>query len=561
MSRHLVGGAVTVLGLTALCASADGGVTVPLARPSAVQYRWQEQERVMFVCLDPCTWQGNEYDDHSTPLDRINPERLDTDQWCRAAKLWGARQILFVAKHTGGFCWWQTETSSYGIKETPWRGGKGDVLRELSDSCRRHGLRLGVYVYPGDDTWGAYMGGGGRTRDPEKQEAYSRVFRQQLTEVLTRYGEMTEVWFDGSCIIPVGDILAEHAREAVIFQGPQATLRWVGNEAGIAPYPAWNAVRAADAATGVATAQHGDPDGEVWMPLECDTTLYDHFWFWAEAKMAHRKSLEQLMEVYYGSVGRGAVLLLNSTPDTSGRIPDDDLALYAAFGAEIERRFGRSLAETHGRGSTVEIAFTRPTEVNHAVTMEDYREGERIRGYAIEGWADGRWQTLAEGTSVGRKRIDSFPPVTVGKVRLRVTESAATPLIRRFAVFDVRGAVPGADAATEGAEETAAAWDAATVGTGWQTWDVDLSAYVRRAGQYEVRFRQTSGTGRLEFGEAVAVLEGVETPGFATALPEAGAYAVNRTAVPAGDKGSTVLRVRLQRVGDCAGDVVVRERR
>ena len=174
---------------------------LPLARPSDVQYKWHEQERIMFVALDPATWQGREYDDHSTPLSRINPSKLDTDQWCEAAVSWGAREILFVAKHTGGFCWWQTETSDYSIKNTPYRNGNGDILKELSESCNKYDLNLGIYVYPGDDTWGAGIGSGGRTSDPSKQEGYNEVFRQQLVEVLTKYGHITEVWFDGSCVI------------------------------------------------------------------------------------------------------------------------------------------------------------------------------------------------------------------------------------------------------------------------------------------------------------------------------------------------------------------------
>ena len=152
----------------------------------------------MFVCLDPCTWQGREYDNHSMPLSRINPSKLNTDQWCEVAKSWGAKEILYVAKHTGGFCWWQTKTSDYSIRNTPYKNGKGDVLKELSESCKKYGLNLGIYVYPGDETWGAGIGSGGKTSDPARQEGYNKVFRQQLTEVLSCYGHITEVWFDGS---------------------------------------------------------------------------------------------------------------------------------------------------------------------------------------------------------------------------------------------------------------------------------------------------------------------------------------------------------------------------
>ena len=426
------------------------------ARPTAIQYAWHEQERIMFVCLDPCTWQGREYDNHSTPVDQINPAQLDTDQWCRAAQRWGAREILFVAKHTGGFCWWQTETAKYGIKETAWKQGRGDVLAELSASCRRRGLTLGIYIYPGDDTWGAPSGSGGRTKDPSKQEAYSKVFRQQLTEVLTRYGKISEVWFDGSCVIDVSDLLRQHAAEAAIFQGPQATIRWPGTESGRLPYPAWNSLKSQDLKTGGATALHGDPDGDAWAPLEADTTLYNHNWFWSADNEEKRKSLEELMDIYYKSVGRGGVLLLNSTPNTNGLIPDGDVRLYEAFGNEIERRFGRPIAETNDRrGVGVELILPQPTLINHVVLMEDYREGERIREYVVEGSNDGQWKELSTGTSVGRKKIDLFHPAQVDRVRLRITKSAAEPVIRRLAVFHVDGISVGS--LTTGRPTTASA--------------------------------------------------------------------------------------------------------
>ena len=372
----------------------------------------------------------------------------------------GAKEILFVAKHTGGFCWWQTDTTQYGIKETAWKDGRGDVLAELSASCRKHDLTLGIYVYPGDDTWDAPMGSGGRTRDPAKQEAYNQVFRQQLTEVLTRYGKITEVWFDGSCVIDVSDILQQHAADAVIFQGPQATIRWPGTESGKLPYPAWNSLLSQDLKTGTATAVHGNPDGDAWAPLEADTTLYNHNWFWSAANEAKRKSLEELMDVYYHSVGHGGVLLLNSTPNTSGLIPEGDLQLYAAFGREIERRLSRPIMEVNGqRGSTVELALPQSTLINHAVIMEDYREGERIREYVVEGLSEGQWRELQTGTSVGRKKIDLFRPAQVSRVRLRVTKYAAEPLIRSFAVFYVEGLSAGS--LTTGRPTTASAFHSA----------------------------------------------------------------------------------------------------
>jgi alpha-L-fucosidase len=410
-----------------------------LAKPSSVQYVWHEQERIMFVCMDPCTWQGREYDDHSTPLERINPKALNTDQWCETATLWGAKEILFVAKHTGGFCWWQTETTDYGIKNTPYKDGKGDVLKELSASCEKYGLNLGIYVYPGDDTWGAGVGSGGRTRDPAKQEAYNKVFRQQLTETLSNYGDVMEVWFDGSCVIDVSDILEKHARNSVIFQGPHATLRWPGTESGILFYPVWNTVKSEDFNTGVSTQVHDDPYGDIWAPLETNTTLYDHFWFWAPEKMGKRKSLDQLMECYYKSVGYGSVFLLNSTPDTTGLIPEEDRQLYKVFGKEIDRRFGSPIAEVYDtKGKELILDLAGQQRINHIVTMEDYRQGQCIRAYTFEGYNKGKWIKLCQGQSVGRKKIDYFPEIEVSKVRLTIDKAVGEPLIRSMSVHYVK---------------------------------------------------------------------------------------------------------------------------
>ena len=162
-----------------------------------------------------------------------------------SAEAMGAKYIIFVAKHVGGFCMWQTETTDYGVRNIPWRGGKGDVLGDLAESCRKRGMKLGVYLSPYDRKQGA--GSGGRCRTKEAQQRYNTIYRRQLTEVLSRYGRMFEVWFDGSNVIPVGDILTKHAPRAMVFQGPHATIRWVGNEDGVAPYPAWNAVSGKDA--------------------------------------------------------------------------------------------------------------------------------------------------------------------------------------------------------------------------------------------------------------------------------------------------------------------------
>jgi len=477
------------LGLIFLFATSSFG-QIELAVPSPIQYKWHEQERIMFVCLDPCTWQGREYDNHSVALERINPWKLDTDQWCEVALSWGAREILFVAKHTGGFCWWQTETTDYGIRNTPYKKGKGDVLKELSESCKKYGLSLGIYVYPGDETWGAGIGSGGLTRDPAKQESYNKVFRQQLTETLANYGTVMEVWFDGSCKIDVSDILARYAKNSVIFQGPHATLRWPGTESGKLFYPAWNTLKRKDMETGVATQVHGTPDGDVWAPLETNTTFYDHYWFWSPEKMNKRKSIDELMSCYYQSVGYGSVFLLNSTPDTSGLIPQQDVEHYKTFGAEIERRFGTPLAEVVNiKGKELLLSLPEKQKINHVVIMEDYRKGHRIRSYLVEGLSDGEWVELCAGQSIGRKKIDYFPDVEVSKVRIRTQKSVGEPLIRSLSAYYVQDfKAPKKQAISPWSNwQAVSEWEIKDSTEGAMEILVDLSSYIHLPGQYLVR--------------------------------------------------------------------------
>ncbi|CAN5700621.1 alpha-L-fucosidase [soil metagenome] len=403
-----------------------------LPKPTPAQLEWQDAEIGMFLHFAPNTWQDREGDDLSTPLSEIDPEKLDTDQWARTAKSMGAKILVFVAKHVGGFCWWQTDTTDYGVKETPWRGGKGDVMADLSKSCQKYGLKLGVYLSPRDDKHN--VEGGGRAKDPAKQEAYQRQFRTQLTELLTRYGPIHEVWFDGSLVFDVSGIVKKNAPHAVVFQGPQATIRWVGNEEGFAPYPCWNGAKYDPKTWGTLTAAEGDPNGDRWLPTEADSRMRDT-WFWNSKNEATVKPLAQLMEMYEASVGHGAFMLLNNTPDRTGLIPAPDVARAKEFGDEVERRYGLPIVYSSGRGETVEADPSAPVVIDAAVTMEDISQGERIRAYVLEGMVDGEWKELAKGTAIGHKKIDKFAPVRVSKVRIRVTKSIGEPLIRRLAIF------------------------------------------------------------------------------------------------------------------------------
>jgi alpha-L-fucosidase len=436
LASLVAAGLVAPAGLRAL--GLRGGRFPFSGLPSRNQLLWQDLEVGMFVHFGPNTWQDREYDDRSTPLSVMNPD-IDTDQWAGVARDLGARYIVFVAKHVGGFCMWPTQTTDYGILSTPWRGGRGDVMADLAASCRRAGLGLGVYLSPRDDSFGA--GDGGKCDSPGKQAMYNVFYRQQLTELLTRYGDLVEIWFDGSLVVPVADILAASAPNAMIFQGPQATIRWVGNEDGFAPYPSWDTLAARAAATGIATARESDPEGDAWLPLEVDVSIRRPNWFWSTTDERNLLSLDALLEIYYRSVGRGAQLLLNMPPDRTGHIPAADAARAKAFGDAVRLRFGRSLGETRGEGRDLVLQLPSPALVDHVVIAEDLAGGERVRAYRLEGRRGGGWVPLGVGLSIGHKRIQPVPRTRVSAIRLEITRSAAPPLIRRLAAF-ATGATP-----------------------------------------------------------------------------------------------------------------------
>jgi alpha-L-fucosidase len=424
-----------------------------LARPSANQFAWHEQERTFFVCIGVATWEGTEYDaDGKTDLSKLNPDKFDADQLCVAAQSWGAKQILLVCKHVGGFCLWPTETTPYNISATPWKGGKGNMVKEVADACRRHGLKMGVYLYPDDTRYARGIGRGGRTDNPAKQEEWSKLYLRQWEEVLTMCGPdlVNEIWLDGGCIIDIDPTIKRLAPNAVLFGGTKREcLRWVGNEAGIAPDVNWNAIKTADITRGDAAGGASNPDGNMWAPVECDTTLYDHNWFWNPRNEAKRKSLEHLMRIYVKSAGNGSLLLLNCTPNTTGAVPEGDMQRYAEFGAAIEKNFGHPVGKTAApiTGTTAECDLGGAKKINCVDLWEEYSLGHRIRAYEVDGWKDNQWFRLTQGTAIGHRKLLFFPSRTVERVRVRITQSVGIPVIRLLQVHLVDEELVGANSA------------------------------------------------------------------------------------------------------------------
>lgn len=524
--------------------SAIGFARRKRAVPTPAQAAWQDLEIGMFVHLAPNTWTDKEYDDLSlSPEDVVTD--IDAEQWADVAVSLGARYVVLVAKHAGGYCLWQTETTDYSIKNSPWKGGRGDAMADLSRACKARGLGLGVYLSPRDDKHGA--GVSGRCKTPEAQAAYDTLYRQQLTEVLGRYGPIVELWLDGNSVVPTGDIVARLQPGAMVFQGPQATIRWVGNEDGFAPYPCWNTLTMEDAEGGSATALQGDPDGEVWIPVESDVSVRRPNWFWSTTDEKNLLSLEEMIEIYYRSVGHGTQLLLNFPPDRSGRIPAADAARAKEFGDLIRRRFGTPVAEVsgHGKKLTVELGVER--RVDHVVLQEDIAQGERVRSYEIEARIDDTWRVIGAGSAIGHKHIQPIGGVVADALRLHVRHSDGKPQLRRVAVYDV-GAEPPK---TWNAQPELTGDDVVAEWSG-DRFDVDLTSHIDRAARYRIRFAGIHGEPvevqwieLLESGDSSPHLidrEKRRKDAFLVSVPELGTTVVVRGRVLGAVAGRILLR-------------------
>ena len=359
--------------LARVAVAAEAAVQLPLPTPQ--QIAWHEAGVGLFFHWAPNVYQGGEGDNLSTPRDRINPDRFEAAQWVQAVKAAGAGYMIFVAKHVGGYCAWQTKTTDYSLKTSPWKQGKGDMLADLAHACREEKLRLGVYLSPRDDTHGAQTGG--RAASPEKQAAYNEVYRQQLTEILTQYGPMFEMWFDGGNIVPINDLIDRHSPGIISFQGRRAGgSRWVGTEHGFAPYPCWNTIAWQEGQTPAEGA--GTPTGNQWCPAECDVSIIRPRWFWSPGCDRSILSLDALVEIYYLSVGHGVNLLLNATPDDHGEVPAAQMKRLQEFGDEIRSRFAKPLFTAAGAGDSLTLDFGGE---------QNYRSSRPVRGHI--GWRAG----------------------------------------------------------------------------------------------------------------------------------------------------------------------------
>jgi alpha-L-fucosidase len=425
-----------------------------LAKPTQVQYDWQEMERAMFVQLDPATIQEGEYDNGTTKMEDIKFEKLNVKEWCKAAKSFGAKEIVFMLAHSGGFCMWPSTTTNYHIGNTPYKGGNADVVKEFANACRTTGLKAGFYFWMPRPLSAGVDTNTVSYSQLDKVQTWAdadKIFKTRFHEIMDRLGSdlVTEIWIDQPIRASLGKEIANRAPNAVVAAvgcvDPYPTVRWPGNEDGRVSDPCWSTIKKSSIAKKPATQFEADnnqiqaaddPDGDYWAPHEADTPLHDKFWHFRPDALNHRKSVEHLMNCYIKSAGRNSFLILNCAPMADGSVHPDDMKRYQEFGDEIERRFGHPVARVENiANNEVVLKLDKPCKIAYTDLWEEYKYGQRIRAYEIKGReaATGKWIKIAEGTSVGRRKIDPINnAIKIDQLKVKIKSSVGTPLIRKF---------------------------------------------------------------------------------------------------------------------------------
>ncbi|MBD3188931.1 alpha-L-fucosidase [Candidatus Bathyarchaeota archaeon] len=394
--------------------------------PSPKQLAWQDMELGMFIHFGINTFHDLEWSDGTLDPATFNPVQLDCNQWIATARDLGARYAVLTVKHHDGFCLWQTETTDYSVQNSPWKDGKGDVVREFIDACKLAGMNAGLYLSPWDRHEPCY---------PDK-EAYDDFYINQLSELLTGYNaDLTELWFDGAGSAGreydwerIIKICRKYQPGAVIFNMGQPDIRWAGNENGIAPYPLWNMVHKREHG-GVKESRHG----YTWMPAEANKPIRYHTWFYNSGNEYALSPVEELMKCYIMSVGRGANLLLNIAPGRDGLIPSADRAVAREFGSTMRALFDKPLNIASGNASRVTLEFKNPTLINCIEIHENLSKGQRVKAFKVTSGGGGTKEILVEGLTVGHRKIDLIPETTVSTLTLEMDSIMGIPSIKSFA--------------------------------------------------------------------------------------------------------------------------------
>ncbi len=428
--------------------------------PNKAQLAWQKAELGVIFHYDLHVFDNEQY---SQPENRIkpvpdynifNPEKLDTEQWIKAAKDMGATFALLTATHETGFALYQSEVNPYCLKAIKWRDGKGDIVADFVNSCRKYGIKPGIYL---GIRWNSFFGvhdfrvnGEGEFRN-SRQKYYNRMIEEMVREICTGYGDLFEIWFDGGASDPdrgapdVLPIVKKYQPDCLFYHNSQlAEARWGGSETGTVGYPCWAtfAYPSTDQELYSFTFEdlkHGHPDGKYWMPAMADAPLrgYDgrHEWFWEPGDEPHIYPLSNLVEMFYESVGRNSTLIIGLTPDPSGLLPKPDVKRLKEFGDEIHRRFSNPLFSGRGSGNEILIRSDEPVWVNLISIREDIAQGERVRSFFVEGFTGDGWQKILQGSCIGNRFMQSFETIQISKIRVTIDQSIAEPVLSEISLY------------------------------------------------------------------------------------------------------------------------------
>lgn len=441
------------------------------ACPTPAQVEWQKMEMNMMVHFGPNTFSGKEWGDGKEHNDIFNPTGLDCEQWTEIARTAGLKGIVITGKHHDGFCIWPNPVSRHTVAQSKWRDGKGDVLKELSNACKKSGVKFGIYISPWDRYDPAYF-----------TEQYNEVFVKTLEHALSNYGEMFEQWFDGAIgEDPLGRVqkydwksfngtVQRLQPNAIIFSNIGPGCRWVGNENGEAGRTNYCTIDIDNFTQSNAppqtTLMEGTENGSQWIPAETDVSIRPG-WFWRESENNKVKSLQELLKIYYNSVGRNSLLLLNVPPDTRGRIHKNDSTVLMQFGQAISRIFESNLAKnakvtaSNTRGlrfkaenvldsnydtywapkdsiKTATLTFEFPKEVvfNRILLQEYIPLGQRVNAFTVDALNDkGEWEEIADESTIGYKRIVLTEKIKTSALKLNIKDANACPVINNFGLY------------------------------------------------------------------------------------------------------------------------------
>jgi alpha-L-fucosidase len=402
--------------------------------PSKSQLWWQQAELGLFTHFGMNTFTDREWGDGHEDPRQFNPTGFDARQWARAAKAGGFKYVILTAKHHDGFCLWPSKYTEHSVKNSPWRDGHGDVVREFVNAMRAEGLKPGLYLSPWDR----------HERTYGDSPRYNDYYIAQLTELLTQYGPIVELFFDGANGEgPNGkkqvynwDLVHRTVRglqpNALMFSDAGPDIRWIGNEHGTAGDPNWCTVDPSlvpyagfDAPQVAEWLQHGQSAGVVWRPGEADVSIRPG-WFHHDAEDSKVRSTENLLNLYFASVGRNANLLLNVPPTREGLFHEADVARLADFGARRRELFfddHASRARVRRTADSVELELRESASIGMVVLRERIERGQAVSRYRVEFQMNGAWTVASRGTTIGRTKIDRFIPAHADRVRVAIEES------------------------------------------------------------------------------------------------------------------------------------------